>query len=145
MSLYPELGMDNPSFTNAQDFRLKKIDDLLLYFKSEIDHYENVKKKYQRVRSILNNTSVALGVVSIVLTGSGAATAATGPGIIVGIPLASVGGLLSLVTASLTVASKNLNKKVSKHERTIKLNLSKRDSVSIRLLKALEDNKIDEN
>jgi len=82
--------------------------------------------------------------LSVILTGSGVTTSLTGPGIIVGAPLSAVGGLLGLISASCTVFTKKLTKKVTKHENTIQIAKSKEDSISDLVSKALSDNKIDE-
>ena len=134
-TLYPNIG---------GDFRLHKAKEALSKLAQERVHYEKVRKKYVRWRSIFHNSSIAVGSLSVIFTGAGVATSLTGPGIIVGIPLSAVGGVMSLVTASLTVVSKKLAKKISKHEKTIQLVKSKENSISDLVSKALSNNSIDE-
>ena len=134
-TLYPNIG---------GDFRLHKVNDALTQLKNERVHYQKVRKKYARWRSFFYNSSMAVGSLSVIFTGAGVATALTGPGIVVGIPLSAVGGLMTLITASLTVVSKKLTKKISKHEKTIQLVKSKENSISDLVSKALSNNAIDE-
>jgi len=133
-----------PDLTTGENFRLHKINTVLSQLGSEVKHYENVRKKYSKIRGIFHKTAVATGALSVILTGSGVATSLTGPGIVVGVPLSSVGGLLGLISASCTVFTKKLTRKVTKHENTIQLAKSKEDSISDLVSKALSDNKIDE-
>lgn len=136
-TLYPEVP-------KGENFRLHKINEALSQLGNERVHYEKVRKKYARWRSFFHNSSVVTGSVSVIFTGAGVATSVTGPGIIVGVPLASVGGILSLVSASFAVVSKKLNKKISKHEKTIQLIRSKDNTISDLVSKALHNNAIDE-
>ena len=133
-----------PDLTTGENFRLHKVNTVLSQLGSEIKHYENVRKKYAKIRGILHKTAVAAGTLSVILTGSGVATSLTGPGIVVGVPLSAVGGLLGLISASCTVFTKKLTKKVTKHENTIQLAKSKENSISDLVSKALSNNQIDE-
>ena len=130
-TLYPNIG---------GDFRLHKVNEALSKLAQEHAHYEKVRKKYARWRSLFYNTSKAVGSVSVIFTGAGVATSLTGPGIIVGIPLSAVGGVMSLITIASTIASFLLTRKISKHEKTVQLAISKENSINDLVSKALTNN-----
>ena len=77
--LYP---MHKITKLNAEDFRLKKINDLLKELSDEAEHYRKVAKKYKRTHSIVHNSAVGLGSLSFELSSSALATALTGFGIV---------------------------------------------------------------
>ena len=133
--IYPELG---------PDFRLHKINMILSELGSQAKHYEAVRKKYNKTRSVTNSVAISTGALSALLASSGIATSLTGPGIVVGIPLSAVGGLCGIISAIATVLTKRLTKKISKHESTVTLAKAKINTVSDLVSKALRDNRIDE-
>ena len=143
-TLYPEVPQTPSDVGRGENFRLHKVNAVLSQLGHERVHYEKVRKKYARWRTFFHNSSVATGSVSVIFTGTGVATSLTGPGIVVGIPLSGIGGFLSLVSASFAVVSKKLNKKISKHEKTIQLVKSKENTISDLVSKALHNNAIDE-
>ena len=67
---------------NAEDFRLKKISDLLKELSDEAEHYRQVAKKYKRTHSIVHSSAVGLGSLSVGLSSGALATALTGFGIV---------------------------------------------------------------
>jgi hypothetical protein len=141
-TLYPELPKDNSG--DGENFRLRKVNEVMSKLESEVKHYENVRKKYAKTRGIFHKTAVISGIFSVLFTGSGVTTTLTGPGAIVGIPLSCVGGILGLISSSCTIITKKLTKKVAKHENTIQLGRAKQNSIYDLVSKALSDNKIDE-
>ena len=50
---------------NAEDFRLKKINDLLKELSDEVEHYRQVAKKYKRSHSMIHTSAVGLGSLSV--------------------------------------------------------------------------------
>ena len=60
--LYP---MGELAQLNAEDFRLKKINDLLKELSDEAEHYRQVAKKYKRTHSIVHRSAVGLGSLSV--------------------------------------------------------------------------------
>ena len=50
---------------NAEDFRLKKISDLLKELSDEVEHYRQVAKKYKRSHSIIHSSVRGLGLLSV--------------------------------------------------------------------------------
>ena len=53
---------------NAEDFRLKKINDLLKELSDEVEHYRQVAKKYKRSHSMVHASAVGLGSLSVGLS-----------------------------------------------------------------------------
>ena len=91
---------------NAEDFRLKKISDLLKELSDEAEHfrhvakkykrshsivhYRHVAKKYKRSHSIVHRSAVGLGSLSVGLSSGALSTALTGFGIVASPALAGV-------------------------------------------------------
>ena len=127
---------------NAEDFRLKKINDLLKELSDEAEHYRQVAKKYKRSYSIVHTSAVGLGTLSGGLSSGALATALTGVGIVASPALAGVATLCGLVSVGFAVASKRLNRKVTKHEKIYTLAQTKRNSVNELVSQALADKQI---
>jgi hypothetical protein len=104
-------------------------------------HYEKVRKKYAKTRSVFHSIGVTCGTLSVVLSASGFRTSLTGPGIAIGVHLGALGGLLGIVSACSAAATKKLSKKVSKHENTIQLAKAKANTVADLVLR---DGNVDE-
>ena len=132
--LYPTHEL---SQINAEDFRLKKISDLLKELSDEAEHYRHVAKKYKR-----SHSAVGLGSLSVGLSSGALATALTGFGIVASPALAGVATVCGLVSVGFAVASKRLNRKVTKHEKIYTLAVAKRNSINELISKALEDKSI---
>ena len=137
--LYP---MGELAQLNAEDFRLKKINDLLKELSDETEHYRQVAKKYKRSHSIVHTSAVGLGSLSVGLSSGALATALTGFGIVASPALAGVATLCGLVSVGFATASKRLNRKVAKHEKIYTLALAKRNSVNELVSQALADKQI---
>ena len=127
---------------NAEDFRLKKINDLLKELSDEAEHYRQVAKKYNRSRSIVHTSAVGLGSLSVGLSSGALATALTGFGIVASPALAGVATVCGLASVGFAATSKRLNRKVTKHEKIYTLALAKRNSVNELVSKALADKQI---
>ena len=136
--LYP---MAEISLINAEDFRLKKISDLLKELSDEAEHYRQVAKKYKRTHSIVHSSAVGLGSLSGLSSGA-LATALTGFGIVASPALAGVATVCGLASVGFAATSKRLERKVTKHEKIYTLALAKRNSVNELVSKALEDKSI---
>ena len=128
--------------TLSDDYRLKKICDCQEEIENEISHYQQVAKKYKRAKSVADTTSAVTVLTSAILSSSGLCISLSGVGVLFGGPLAGVAGLLGFIATAFTVMSKKLNKKISKHEKTISLAEAKHLSVSILTSKALNDGSI---
>ena len=137
--LYPTHEL---SQINAEDFRLKKISDLLKELSDEAEHYRHVAKKYKRSHSIVHRSAIGLGSLSVGLSSGALATALTGFSIVASFALAGVATVCGLASVGFAAASKRLNRKVTKHEKIYTLALAKRNSVNELISKALEDKSI---
>ena len=137
--LYP---MAELAQLNAEDFRLKKINDLLKELSDEAEHYRQVAKKYKRSHSIVHKSAVGLGSLSVGLSSGALATALTGFGIVASPALAGVATLCGLTSVGFAAASKRLERKVTKHEKIFTLAMAKRNSVNELVSKALADKQI---
>ena len=138
-SLYPTHELTQ---LNAEDFRLKKINDLLKELSDEAEHYRQVAKKYKRTLSIVHKSAVGLGSLSVGLSSGALATALTGFGIVASPALAGVATLCGLSSVGFAAASKRLDLKVTKHEKIYTLAVAKRNSVNELVSKALADKQI---
>ena len=125
--LYP---MHELAQLNAEDVRLKKINDLLKELSDEAEHYRQVAKKYKRTHSIVHRSAVGLGSLSVGLSSGALATALTGFGIMASPALAGVATVCGLSSVGFTFASKRLERKVTKHEKIYTLALAKRNSIN---------------
>lgn len=136
--LYPILSKE----TAGEDFRLHKINEILRDLQSQINHYEHVKNKYSRGKSIIQTISIGSSILSAFFTSGGIATSLTGPAIVIGIPLASVGGILSMLSSGCIIFSKRLTKKEMKHLKIVQLAKTKENTLCSTISKALSDNQI---
>ena len=134
--LYPPLR------ENVGDYRLKKISDCQKELENEISHYRRISKKYKRAKTIINAFAATTGVLTVVLSSAGLATSVTGIGIIAGAPIAGIAAVMGLTSTAASVGSGRLNKKVTKHEKTISLAESQHLSVSKLVSKAMIDGEV---
>ena len=143
-SLYPKIPAepDPSSSLQSVNFRLQKSSEVLQNLDREIKHYEEVRKKYNRARSVFTKISICGGLISVVLSASGLGTSLTGFGAIVGVPLGVVGGIFGALSVGFGTASKRLSNKVSKHEQTVSIAKSKLNTIQDIFSKAMKDNKI---
>ena len=130
--LYPSLQRES-----VGNFRLKKIGDCQKELENEISHYRRISKNYQRAKTIISAFATCTGVLTVVLSSAGLTTSLTEIGIIAGAPLAGIAGLMRIASTAAGASSIKLNKKVTKHEKTISLAESKHLSVSRLVSKAL--------
>ena len=137
--LYP---MGELAQLNAEDFRLKKINDLLKELSDEVEHYRQVAKKYKRSHPIVHNSAVGLGTLSVGLSSGALATALTGFGIVASPAIAGVATLCGMASVGFAAGSKRLKRKVTKHEKIYTLALAKRNSVNELVSQALADKQI---
>ena len=126
----------------AEDFRLKKINDLLKELSDEAEHHRQVAKKYKRSHSFVHTSAVGLGSLSVRLSSGALAKALTGFGIVASPALAGVATVCGLASVGFAAVSKRLNRKVAKREKIYTLALAKRNSVNELVSKALTDKQI---
>ena len=132
--LYPKL--------NGGDYRLKKIIDSQKELENEITHYRRISKKYKRAKTIINAFAVATAVLTTVLSTASFTTFLTGIGAMVGAPIAGIATFMGITSTAAGVSSERLNKKLTKHAKTISLAESKHISISRLVSKAMTDGSI---
>ena len=131
--LYPSLR------ENVGDYRLRKISDCQKELENEISHYRRISKKYKRAKTIINAFAAATGALTAVLSTASFATFVTGIGAPIGAPIAGIAAVMGLFSTTAGVSSARLNRKVTKHEKTVSLAESKHLSVSRLVSKAFTD------
>ena len=134
--LYPALR------ESVGDYRLTKISDCQKELENEISHYRRISKKYKRAKTIINAFAAATGALTVVLSTASLATLLSGIGTLAGVPIAGIATLMGITSTAAGVSSERLNKKVTKHEKTVSLAESKHLSVSRLVSKALTDGSI---
>ena len=139
--LYPQIPASAPP--DDESYRLKKIDELEKFLRSEVESRDKLTKQFKRRATALtiSDTSVitaitALEVASIV-------TLTTGIGMPISVVLASTGLLLGLGSVVIHKTQKIFNSKAKKHDKIKTLAESKLDTISGLVSKAVEDSHID--
>ena len=132
--LYPSLSVG--------DFRLKKISDCQKELENEISHYRRISKKYKRAKTIINAFAASTGVLTAVLSSASFASFLTGIGAPIGAPIAGIAAVMGITSTTASVSSERLNKKVTKHEKTVSLAESQHLSVSRLVSKAMNDGEV---
>ena len=134
--LYPTLG------ENVGDYRLKKIIDCQKELENEISHYRRISKKYKRAKTIINAFAVTTGALTTVLSTASLATLLSAIAAPIGASLAGISALMGITSTTAGVSSERLNKKLTKHEKTVSLAESKHISISRLVSKAMTDGSI---
>ena len=139
--LYPQIPASAPP--DDESYRLKKIDELEKFLRSEVESRDKLTKQFKRRATALtiSDTSVitaitALEVASIV-------TLTTGIGMPISVVLASTGLLLGLGSVVSHKTQKIFNSKAKKHDKIKTLAESKLDTISGLVSKAVKDSHID--
>ena len=139
--IYPTIPPTAPP--DDESYRLKKIDELEKFLRSEVESRDKLTKRFKRraTASTISDTSViaaitALEVASIV-------TLTTGIGMPISVVLASTGLLLGLGSGIIHKTQKIFDSKAKKHDKIKTLAESKLDTISGLVSKAVEDSHID--
>ena len=136
--IYPTIPPTAPP--DDEYYRLKKIDELEKFLRSEVESRDKLTKRFKRraTASTISDTSVitALEVASIV-------TLTTGIGMPISVVLASTGLLLGLGSGIIHKTQKIFDSKAKKHDKIKTLAESKLDTISGLVSKAVEDSHID--
>ena len=139
--IYPPIPPTAPP--DDESYRLKKIDELEKFLRSEVESRDKLTKRFKRraTASTISDTSVitaitALEVASIV-------TLTTGIGMPISVVLASTGLLLGLGSGIIHKTQKIFDSKAKKHDKIKTLAESKLDTISGLVSKAVEDSSID--
>ena len=138
--IYPTIPPTAPP--DDESYRLKKIDELEKFLRSEVESRDKLTKRFKRraTASTISDTSViaaitALEVASIV-------TLTTGIGMPISVVLASTGLLLGLGSGIIHKTQKIFESKAKKHDKIKTLAESKLDTISGIVSKAVEDSHI---
>ena len=140
--LYPQLHSQQ---IDGNNFRLSRSCKVLEALEREVVHYENVRKKYNRARSVFTQVGAATGFLSVILSAGGLGTGLTGVGLPIGISLGALGGIFGIASIDCGLALKRLSNKVSKHEQTGALAKSKSNTISSLVSKTLTDNNVSDS
>ena len=139
--IYPTIPPTAPP--DDESYRLKKIDELEKFLRSEVESRDKLTKRFKRraTASTISDTSViaaitALEVASIV-------TLTTGIGMPISVVLASTGLFLGLGSGIIHKTQKIFESKAKKHDKIKTLAESKLDTISGLVSKAVEDSHID--
>ena len=132
--LYPKL--------NGGDYRLKKIIDSQKELENEITHYQRISKKYKRAKTIINAFAVTTGALTTVLSTASLATLLSAIAAPIGASMAGIAALMGITSTAAGVSSERLNKKLTKHEKTVSLAESKHISISRLVSKAMTDGEV---
>lgn len=106
-----------PPLLKGDDFRLN-ICDYQKELESDISHYKQVAKKYRRVKFIAHATSVSSGVTSTLFSLRGSLS---GTGMVIRVPLATSNIFFAFRSTGASVYGQRLERKISKHEKTISI------------------------
>ena len=106
-----------PPLLKGGDFRLN-ICDYQKELESDISHYKQVAKKYRRVKFIAHATSVSSGVTSTLFSLRGSLS---GTGMVIRVPLATSNIFFAFRSTGASVYGQRLERKISKHEKTISI------------------------
>ena len=90
----------------------------------------------------MHRSAVGLGSLSVGLSSGALATALTGFGIVASPALAGVATVCGLTSVGFAAPSKQLNRKVTKHEKIYTRAVAKQNSINELISKALEDKSI---
>ena len=134
--LYPTLG------ENVGDYRLKKIIDCQKELENEISHYRRISKKYKRAKTIINAFAVTTGALTTVLSTASLAALLSAIAAPIGASLAGISALMGITSTTAGVSSERLNRKLTKHEKTVSLAESKHISISRLVSKAMSDGEV---
>ena len=131
-----------PSLPNAETFRLGEISRINKEMAKEAEHYRLVLKNYKKAQKTLSFTVAGLGVVTTAMSSGAVASALTGVGIVVAVPLGIVGAVCGAVSTGLVAADKKIENKVNKHARTSLLASVEHTAINALVSKALDNNSI---
>ena len=134
--LYPSLR------ESVEDYRLKKISDCQKELANEISHYRRISKKYKRAKTINNAFAATTGVLTAALSTASFASFVSGIAAPIGAPIAGIAAVMGFFSTTAGASSERLNRKVTKHEKTVSLAESQHLSVSRLVSKAFTDGSI---
>ena len=138
--IYPPIPASAPP--DEESYRLKKIDELEKFLRSEVESRDKLTKRFKRraTAATFSDTSVIAAIT--ILGGTSIVLASTGFGIALIPVFAPTGLLLGLGSGVLHMTRKIFDSKAKKHDKIKTLAESKLDSISGLVSKAIEDSHI---
>ena len=114
-----------------QEFRLKKIDEIINYLIEEINQNELMSKKHKKVCRVLNYIEHSLIVISTITGCVSIFAFASLVGIPIGITSSTVGLKMCVINAGIKKYKSLIKKKKKKHHKIILLGKSKLNSIEV--------------
>ena len=138
--IYPTIPPTAP--LDDESYRLKKIDELEKFLRSEVESRDKLTKRFKRraTASTISDTSVIAAITALEVTSI--VTLTTGIGMPISVVLASTGLLLGIGSAVIHKTQKIFDSKAKKHDKIKTLAESKLDTISGLVSKAIEDSHI---
>src|SRR5271156_1027335 len=136
-NIYPNLNL-------GHDYRLKVISDNKKVLQNEIEQRRKLRNTYKKIYNGFDGLSVSASLICLGAGVSGVALLATvvaAPVCIVLEGIALSGGLLAIISS---IANRKIIKKLEKHEKICAIAISKLNSISNLVSKALEDGRIED-
>ena len=140
--IYPPIPASAPPDDDNQAYRLKKIDELEKFLRSEVESRDKLTKRFKRraTAATFSDTSVIAAIT--ILGETSISLASTGIGMPISVVLASTGLLLGIGSAVIHGTRKIFDSKAKKHDKIKTLAESKLDTISGIVSKAIEDSHI---
>ena len=138
--IYPKIPATAPP--DDESYRLKKIDELEKFLRSEVESRDKLTKRFKRraTAATFSDGSVIAAITALEI--ASIVTLTTGVGMPLSVVLASTGLLLGLGSAAIHKTQKIFDSKAKKHDKIKTLAESKLDTISGIVSKAVEDSHI---
>ena len=140
--IYPPIATAPPDDNEGQAYRLRKIDELERFLRSEVDLRDKLTKRFKRRATATSISDTAVIAAITTLEATSIATLITGIGIPISVVLASTGLFLGLGSAIIHKTQRIFDSKAKKHDKIKTLAESKLDTISGIVSKAVEDSHI---
>ena len=140
--IYPQIPATAPIDTDTQAYRLKKIDELEKFLRTEVESRDKLSKRFKRRATATTFSDGSVIAAITVLAGTSIALASTGIGIALVPILAPIGLFLTLGSGVIHKTQKIFDSKAKKHDKIKTLAESKLDTISGIVSKAVEDSQI---
>ena len=138
--IYPPIPATAPP--DDESYRLKKIDDVTKFLRSEVESRDKITKRFKRraTATTFSDGSVIAAITALEI--ASIVTLTTGVGIPLSVVLASTGLFLGLGSGVIHKTQKVFDSKAKKHDKIKTLAESKLDTISGIVSKAIEDSHI---
>ena len=139
--LYPQIPATAPP--DDESYRLKKIDELEKFLRSEVESRDKLTKRFKRraTATTFSDGSVIAAITALEI--ASIVTLTTGVGMPLSVVLASTGLFLGLGSGIIHKTQKIFDSKAKKHDKIKTLAESKLDTISGLVSKAVKDSHID--